>query len=115
MSGSWAIATILLLPSTAVVGDERHHQPGPDPAWGEWWYFDFADAAASIGGYVRLGLHPSQHRASWWSALVGHGRPLLLVRDEEVALPRGRHLEVRSSGLWGQLTCETPLEHWSVG
>jgi hypothetical protein len=31
-----------------------------------------------------------------------------------VPLPRAG-LEVRADGLWGELVCETPLEHWSVG
>jgi hypothetical protein len=40
---------------------------------------------------------------------------LVVVRDHEVSPPRGRALEVRGEGLWGDLTCETPLEHWSFG
>jgi len=31
-----------------------------------------------------------------------------------VPLPRAG-LEVRADGLWGELVCETPLEHWSIG
>jgi hypothetical protein len=36
------------------------------------------------------------------------------VRDHEVP-PPGRGLEVRASGLWTELVCETALDHWSVG
>jgi hypothetical protein len=36
------------------------------------------------------------------------------VRAPEVPLPR-QGLEVRADGLWGELTCETALEHWSYG
>jgi hypothetical protein len=39
----------------------------------------------------------------------------VLVRDHDVPLPRGRSLEVRTTGLWADHTCETPLEHWTVG
>ena len=39
---------------------------------------------------------------------------LVAVRDHEVPLPR-TGLEVRADGLWGELVCETPLEHWSIG
>ena len=30
-------------------------------------------------------------------------------------MPSGGGLEVRASGLWTELVCETPLDHWSVG
>ena len=53
--------------------------------------------------------------AWYWAAVVGPDRPLVLVRDHDVPLPRGRALEVRTSGLWADHTCETPLEHWTVG
>ncbi|MGI9034248.1 MAG: hypothetical protein ACR2HY_11380 [Acidimicrobiales bacterium] len=39
----------------------------------------------------------------------------MAVRDHDVELPRGRELEVRAPGLWAQLICETPLDHWSAG
>ena len=38
----------------------------------------------------------------------------VVVRDHEVGLPR-QGLEVRADGLWGELTCETPFEHWTYG
>jgi hypothetical protein len=95
--------------------DERRHRPGAEPWWEESWYFDLAAPDASVGGFVRLGLYPNQGLAWYWAALVGHDRRLVLVRDHEVELPRGRDLEIRSQGLWSALNCETPLDHWSVG
>ena len=38
----------------------------------------------------------------------------VVVRDHEVPLPR-QGLEVRAEGLWCELWCETPLEHWTYG
>jgi hypothetical protein len=94
---------------------ERRHRPGPGPAWEESWYLDFAAADGSLAGYVRLGLHPADGQAWFWAGVVGAGPPLVTLRDHEVPLPGGRALELRASGLWTELVCETPLEHWSVG
>ena len=43
------------------------------------------------------------------------GEGLIVVRDHEVPRPKGRLLEVRADGLWAELVCETPDEHWSFG
>ncbi|MER3453409.1 MAG: hypothetical protein C4321_09835 [Chloroflexota bacterium] len=95
--------------------DEGVHAPGTEALWGESWYFDFAAPDGSVGGYVRLGLYPNLGVAWWWACVVGEGRRPVLVRDHEVALPKPGSLEVRAEGLWGELICETPHEHWSVG
>ncbi|MEA2971958.1 MAG: hypothetical protein QOG82_416 [Actinomycetota bacterium] len=95
--------------------DEGRHQPEPGRHWEEAYGFDFAAADGSVGGYVRLGVRPGDGVAWYWAAVVGPDRPLVLVRDHDVPLPRGRSLEVRTSGLWADHTCETPLEHWTVG
>jgi hypothetical protein len=85
---------------------------GPDyrAAW-----FDFATADASLGGCVRLARDVTGGRAVYWACVVGDGRPLVTVRDDDVPLPRGTTLEVRTSGLWSAIHTETPGEHWSVG
>jgi hypothetical protein len=95
-------------------GDERAHAPDGERLWGESWYFDFAQSDGSLGGYLRLGLYPNLGVAWWWAYVVGEGRPLVVVRDHEVPLP-AQGLEARTEGLWGELTCETPHEHWSIG
>jgi hypothetical protein len=96
--------------------DERRHAPGDEPLWGESWYFDFAAADGSLGGYIRIGLYPNLDRAWYWACLVGEDRDPVLVIDHDVPVPRGvGSLELRSSGLWADHTCETPLEHWSLG
>src|SRR5205823_155516 len=92
----------------------HRHQHGPEPLWSESWYFDFANADGTLGGYVRLGLLPNERRAWYWAYLVGEGRPLVAVRDHEAPLPTGGALEVRAEGLWAELVCETPDDHWSI-
>ncbi|MEA2842930.1 MAG: hypothetical protein QOJ69_601 [Actinomycetota bacterium] len=101
--------------------DERRHPPGAAAGWEESYSFDFADADGSLGGYVRLAVRPGDGRLSgdgrawYWAAVVERGSPAVLVRDHDVDLPPERSLEVRASGLWADMTCETPLEHWTVG
>ncbi|HET9441781.1 MAG TPA: hypothetical protein VFO65_00585, partial [Acidimicrobiales bacterium] len=94
---------------------EWRHPAGAEAFWNEWWYFDFADADGSVGGCVRLGLFPNLGRSWFWGYLVRRGEPLVVVRHDEAALPRGDGLELREDGLWAALYCETPDEHWTVG
>lgn len=92
--------------------DDRPHRPGPEPLWAESYYVDFA-RPDGLGGFVVLTLYPNLGAAWWWSSfLTPEG--LVAVRDHDVALPRAG-LEVRADGLWGEMVCETPLEHWSYG
>jgi hypothetical protein len=97
--------------------DERPHDPppAPGPLWEESWDLTFATADAAFGGFVRLTLRPADQIAWWWTGLAGAGRPYALVRDADVELPPGSALEVRASGLWAEITEETPDEHWSFG
>jgi hypothetical protein len=101
--------------SVAEARHEGRHPPGEEPLWGESWYFDFVSANGDLGGFVRLGLYPNQGVAWYWAYLAGAGRPLVAVRDHDVAPPRRRSLEVRAEGLWSAINCETPNEHWSIG
>ena len=97
--------------------------PLPDPAWErrhpdrqESWSFDFCASDGTLGGFVALTLRPPPAPAWYWAALVGPGRPYLLVRDLEVEPPRApASREVRADGLWADVNCETPHDHWSVG
>jgi hypothetical protein len=95
--------------------EEGRHPPGRGRLWEESYSFDFAARDGSVGGYARIGLRPAAGEAWFWAAVVGPGRPSVLVRDHDVPLPRGRSLELRTSGLWADHTCETPLEHWTIG
>ena len=99
----------------ATDNDEGRHEPGGEQLWNESWYFDFAAEDGSIGGYVRLGLYPGLGVAWYWGYLVREGEQLLAVKHHEAKLPKGDVLEVREDGLWSQLHCETPNEHWTIG
>ncbi len=53
-------------------------------------------------------------RATYRAELYVAGA-LVLVHDDDVPLPKGALLEVRADGLWAELVCETPDEHWGFG
>jgi hypothetical protein len=76
---------------------------------------DFA-RSDGFAGFIRLELREDDGIAWYWTYLVGvPGTPgILTVRDHEVPLPRQR-LEIRTEGLWAELVCETPGEHWTFG
>ncbi|HEX2700793.1 MAG TPA: hypothetical protein VHM89_11395 [Acidimicrobiales bacterium] len=100
--------------STAAAADptwERRHPGGPES-----WSFDFVAPGGGVAGFVGLTIWSAPRRAWYWAALVGRRRPYLLVRDLEVAAPRApTSREIRADGLWADLNCETPHDHWSVG
>ena len=67
--------------SDSVAHDEGPHPPSDEALWNESWYFDFADAAAGLGGWIRLGLYPNEDRA-WVNVLLcGPGLPTLALND----------------------------------
>jgi hypothetical protein len=81
------------------------------------WLLDFvANTADPIAGFVRLELREAERIAWYWTYLVGVPSVdgVIVVRDHEVLLPR-QGLEIRADGLWAELTCETPREHWTFG
>jgi hypothetical protein len=98
-----------------IPADEHAHPAGDERWWGESWYLDFTTVDGTLGGYVRLGLYPDQQRAWYWACVVGADRPLVTVIDHDVAPPRPGSLEIRSEGLWGDLTVEAPFDHVTVG
>jgi hypothetical protein len=83
--------------------------PQPDEAWG----VDFARDDGT-GGFLRLLRFAN--RCWCWAYLVGPSIGLVVVRDADVAPPRRTQiLDVRAEGLWMELVCETPDEHWTYG
>lgn len=111
---------LAVLPDAAVpaplvpeAGDEAPHAAGDEPLWNESWYFDFADAAQGIGGWVRLGLYPNQQKA-WVNALVcGPGLPTVAINDFEVALPADP-AHIRTDDLELSLAATDPLRSYRV-
>jgi hypothetical protein len=99
---------------TPRAADEAPHAPGSGDWWSDAWHLDAATADGA-GLTVRLDCYPNQRRAWFWTYLVLPELPgPVVVRDHEVTLPR-QGLEVRAEGLWAELWCETPLEHWTYG
>jgi hypothetical protein len=83
-----------------------------DPARGEAWSLAFARRDGT-GGFVRLLRWPD--RAWYWTYLVSPTWGLVVVRDHEVAPPRGDgRLVVRGDALWAELAPESPTEHGTV-
>ena len=87
------------------------------------WLLDFVGGdgdgdsdGGGIAGFVRLELREAECIAWYWTYLVGvpEIEGVLVVRDHEVLLPN-QGLEIRADGLWAELTCETPREHWTFG
>lgn len=74
------------------------------------------EAADGIRGSVRLEV-PDEGPARYEAVLAGPGLGpgVLVVRDDEVSRPRGSLLEVRAEGLWAEVVCEVPGEHWAFG
>jgi Ecdysteroid kinase-like family len=93
--------------------DEAAHPPGGDPLWSESWYFDFADVAAGLGGWIRLGLVPNQGHA-WINALLcGPDLPTVAVLDFAAALPE-EHTHVRTGDVDLVLEATEPLRSYRV-
>jgi hypothetical protein len=72
--------------------------------------------ADELRGEVELVLPESgavRYSAVFSGSAVGAG--YVVVLDDAVPRPRGRALEVRTDGLWTEMTCETRDEHWSFG
>jgi hypothetical protein len=77
------------------------------------WLCEFAQEDG-FAGFIRLDVRADV--AWYWTYLVGVPGVdgIVAVRDHEVTPPR-QGLEIRAEGLWAELWCETPGEHWTFG
>lgn len=109
---------ILPPPSTAAAltpdpADEGAHQPGDEPLWNESWYWDFADPAQGIGGWLRLGLVPNQNVA-WINALVcGPDMPTVALVNFEAPMPSDPSV-AKADGAELRHGAITPLQTYRV-
>jgi hypothetical protein len=77
------------------------------------WSLEFSDDHG-ITGSLRLAVDGPT--ASFHAHVVVPDVGVIVVRDDEVAAPKRDDLVViRAEGLWAELLCETPGEHWSFG
>ncbi|MFI5053029.1 MAG: hypothetical protein ACHQDE_01595 [Acidimicrobiia bacterium] len=75
------------------------------------WSLRFADPGGIRGAVLLAFL--ADHAEYW--AIVELDDGVVVVRDDDVPLPRGALLEVRAEGLWAELVCEVPGVHWGFG
>jgi hypothetical protein len=78
------------------------------------WSLEFSDDRG-IHGSFSLTVPDAGSPASFSARLVLPDVGVVVVRDDDVPPPRGQQLVVRADGLWAELVCETPGEHWSFG
>jgi hypothetical protein len=78
------------------------------------WSLEFSDDHG-IAGSVHLVVPAGSGRASYTAHISLPGEGVVVVEDDDVAPPKGPLLAVRADGLWAELVCETPGEHWSFG
>ena len=77
------------------------------------WSLEFSDDQGIRGS---LTLTVEGATASFDAQVVVPDVGVVVVRDLEVAPPRRDDVVVvRAEGLWAELLCETPDEHWSFG
>lgn len=79
------------------------------------WRLEFR-AADGTRGSVHLAVRadgPARYEAVLAGPGLGPG--VVVVRDDEVSPPRGPLVEVRAEGLWAEVVCEVPGEHWAFG
>ncbi len=78
------------------------------------WSLEFSDDHGVTGTFSLI-LHADPAPAVFSARLVVPDTGVVVVHDDDVAPPRGGQLVVRADGLWAELVCETPDEHWSFG
>ena len=65
-------------------------------------------------GLVRLDVRRRAGASRFLAAVLVAGEEPVVVLDHELPPVTGR-FELRAPGVWTELCCETPLDHWTVG
>lgn len=87
------------------------------------WSLAFDDGQGHTG-LIELTLPmqdaPAGASCSFRATLTVPGVGVIAVHDDDVPAPRNAKssaasLEIRTEGLWAEMLCETPGEHWSFG
>jgi hypothetical protein len=93
---------------------EHRREPGADPAWRETHRVDAWAADGSLGLSWSVTARPHEGRAGFLAAVLRPEELPVVLAEADAALPVARW-ELRTSGLWADHVCETPLDHWSYG
>jgi hypothetical protein len=75
---------------------------------------EFVAADGAVAGLVRLELRPLAGVSRFMAAVLRPRADPIVVIDYDLPLSRGA-LEFRAPGVWAELCCETPLDHWTIG
>lgn len=75
---------------------------------------EFVATDASLAGLVRIDVRRAAGATRFLAAVLRPGLDPVVVIDHDLPLAR-RAFEFRSSGVWVELCCELPLDHWTVG
>ena len=78
------------------------------------WSLRFADDHGIAGSFSPSSSQTAQLPSSR-PRLTLPDAGVVVVHDDDVPPPRAEQLVVRAEGLWAELVCETPDEHWSFG
>lgn len=73
-----------------------------------------ADGTAALAMEVGIHLRDAAHWGSFHCVVFRDGEDPVVIAENEMPVP-DRHWEFRTSGLWVDNICETPLVHWSYG
>ena len=100
--------------SEPIVGDTRAevHRPGTDRLWGESWYFDFASADGSAGGFVRVGDYPNLGRRWCWAYVVAGSRAVGCALDSPLTGRLDAAWQMTDPSL--QLLIEPAADRWHI-
>ncbi len=96
-------------PATTPAGVPR---PGTDRLWGESWYFDFASADGSAGGFVRVGDYPNLGRRWCWAYVIAGQRAVGCALDRPLTGRRDAPWQTMDPSL--RLLIEPALDCWHI-
>lgn len=75
---------------------------------------EFVATDRSLAGLVRIDMRRQVGATRFLAAVLRPSEEPVVVIDYDLPMARSA-FEFRSSGVWVELCCEEPLEHWTVG
>lgn len=96
---------------------ERWQEPDGQPEWAEGHRLELFAAESGDGPLAvvaELRRLPNARKAHARAAVLEAGKASIGLTETDIPAPT-IGWEVRSSGIWAEFVCETPLDHWSYG